>query len=410
MVYTLDSFISKTQENFDINRISIDDAIKMLQTGTFDKYFDRHKILSYLKDLTKRFESEFLSREFCKHCGSFNVKEIPSGYWKKRFLCLDCGKTFMQFGVIRTHFDDWVVGEVAEKLSQGDTIREIYKSLVNKASAEDLKRGNNNKIPDEKSIYDITERLGEALSKYTEFNVLLTGGISCKRLLIDDFYSKRTKNRKLKQTTLGGGVLKKPNVSKRKKKKQDTGPFFYPIACFDPDRLFLVNLHPAFKRNFASFNLAIGRTVTLLNGLPEVVMGDKLGFMIKAAERHLPRSLVKHIFIKRKPWRKGELKLIERKIKDIRRTLHKQRKFGTFRLIKSMVIIAQVNENYLEPRKSLGGKSAAINVGIPYPFKPYCWNTFLKWVRFVIYRLPSILKVGLKQIPGTPLRPSTTAN
>jgi len=53
-------------------------------------------------------------------------------------------------------------------------------------------------------------------------------------------------------------------------------------------------------------------------------MGDKLKPTMKAVELHLPKSLVKHMFVKCKPWRKEGAKLIERKIKDARRTLHKE--------------------------------------------------------------------------------------
>lgn len=140
----------------------------------------------------------------------------------------------------------------------------------------------------------------------------------------------------------------------------------------------------------------------MLKDYPAEVKGDKLDPMMRAAELFFPKSIVKHDFRKLKPWEKGELNAIERRIKDVRSALPKGRKYSSIRFLRALGVLIWVNENFLEPRSRLGGKSAALNLGIPYPYRPYDWNLFLNWAKFVVYRFPAILKASLKKIPGTP--------
>jgi len=407
MAIPLDKFFGREDrdEAPDLNNISLIEVLEMMRNCTFDVYFDRQKILTLIKLEAEKFEKECFGTPPCNKCGSNKVFRIPNPPDRQsKFRCENCGRTFKDYSIVPSHFPNWVLSIILREATNGNTVREICKTLLTQESIEKSRGNLDVKMPDEKTVYDILERHGDELAMVNEFYILLLGGIKVKRLFIDDLFSHKTCARRHRkknvQKTLEGCVAK----IKRKKSKEDR-PYFYPIVFYDPDKSFTIYIHPAVKRDQRNYTYACLKVRNLMKGRPNKIKGDELKSMINAVKKVFFEKDIEFDFKKLKPWQKGELALIERKIKDIRRTLKKSKKYASFRLFKALVTITLINENYLEPRKKYGGKSAATIIGIPYPFKPYDWHFFLGWIRYIVARLPRLLKASLKCIPGTPLKP-----
>jgi hypothetical protein len=399
---SLDKFCSSGEAPLDLENVTLKDVIKMLRDGCFDKYFDRNKIIGYLQHIAQNF-GRYYGREFCPRCGSTNVRNIPNYEGvKPYFYCKECGKNFKHKTFIRTHFDDWVISATIRGVFAGKFMSQICVDILNER--KDMDKANSQifkgKMPDEKTLYDITDRAATKFLGINDFIILLLGGLDCSRLMCDDAFSRRWRQkRKVKQKTINGELF---NTKIRRRKRS----YYYAIIVFDPDGRFIVAHYASDKRDRGSFEVAFGLAIEKLKSIPERVKGDKLKAMVQAAEKYLPKSRVKHEFEKLKPFEKRELCKIERCIRRLRKTVGKRRRYGSLKVLRNYLTIAVIGTNYLTPMKVLGEKTPAQTVGIPYPFyEKGDWNTFLDWVRIIDGLLPQILKVGLKRIPGTLLRP-----
>lgn len=75
-------------------------------------------------------------------------------------------------------------------------------------------------------------------------------------------------------------------------------------------------------------------------------------------------------------------------------------------VLRNYLTIAIIGTNYLERMKVLDNRAPMEVVGIPYPTPDkWGWRYFLQYARIVRIMLPNILKVSLKTIPGTTLKP-----
>lgn len=404
---TLFDFLSDVEEEqpFDVNKITIKDAIDLLQKGVFDRYFDRKKILNYIARLADDFFIKYYSKEFCPRCHDSNVKEIKSyGGFKKSFWCKDCRKKFTHRGIIRTHFQDWVIHNVVLGIYDGEPVSKIRRHLEEEMKSREREFSVKTKIPDEKTIYELGSAVAEKIQEIIHFLILLQGGLRCDRIFVDDAFSRRKRKRmKGVQKSLDGAKA----FAEKRRKRRGKRRYYYVIVILDPDKCFTIEAYPSKKRDEKAFSIAFMSAVQKLKGLPKSVGGDKLKSMETAAEKCLPKSRVRHNFEKLKPYEKKELNKIERKIRELRKTIWKQKKYGTLRVLRTYVAIAVIGTNFVEPKDVLGGKTPAQTAGIPYPIREIePWEAFLEWVRVFQTLFPKILKAGLKKIPGTPLSPS----
>ena len=405
MEITLLEFLFRNKERpIDINKITIDDAIYMLKTGVFDEYFDREKVVKCLKRFKDNFFEEYYGKEFCPRCLSANVEEIKSYEGvKKSFRCKDCKKKFKHRGIVSTHFEDWVILKIVTGIYHGETMSKIHKDLEEELESREKEFKARTKIPSEKTLYDLGSRIADKLRKVMDFLILVVGGLKCQRIFCDDAFSRkrRKKNRGIQENLVRGKVFTK---SKRKRKD---GQYYYVIVILDADTRFIIEAYASKKRDKISFSVAFSQAKEKLSGMPKSVRGDKLKSMEVAAEKYFPKSKVQHFFQKLKPYEKEDLNRIERRIRDLRRTIGKRRKYGTLKVLRTYVTIAVMGINFLEPMDALGGRTPAQAIGIPYPFREVGpWEAFLEWTRTLEIILPKILKAGLRKIPGTLLSPS----
>ncbi|MEM3760877.1 MAG: hypothetical protein QXZ02_07210 [Candidatus Bathyarchaeia archaeon] len=321
---------------------------------------------------------------------------------KPYFHCKECGKKFKHKTFIGTHFEDWVISVTIRGVFAGKFVSQIYVDIFNqrkemgKANSQILK----SKIPDEKTLYDIKDRAASKFLDVNDFMILLLGGLNCSCLMCDDAFSRKWRHkRKGKQTTINRDLL---NTKIRRRKRS----YYYAIVALDSDGRFIIAHYASEKRDRKAFEILFGLAIEKLKSLPDIAKGDKLKAMVQAAEKYLPKSLVKHEFQRLKPFEKKELCKIERCIRRLRNTIGKRRRDGSLKVLRNYLTIAVIGTNYLTPMKVLGGKTPAQTVGIPYPFyEKGDWTTFLEWARIIDVLLPQILKSGLKRIPGTSLRP-----
>jgi len=384
-----------------IDKLTVEDVLYDFDWRNYEKYFDRRKILAYLEKYAKLFEEKILGQVLCPYCKSSSVKEIGenSGGSKKHYRCLDCKRKFKPRSFVKSHFSNWVIATILCCVFKGEKPQDIVKSLITEATNRRLDFGCQEKIPDEKTLYDIIEKCAKKFEEFNDLMIRLRGGLQCKKLFCDDAFARKRRKRRKKK-------LPYP-----KKKKSSPKRFYYAIVTMDADSRFIIVLFIARFRDKLAFRVAFAETEEKLRNLPEVIRGDKLAAMEKAAEAHFPKNEVKHDFRELKPWEKGELNKIERRIRDLRRTIRKRQKSGSKRVLENYAKIALIGINYLSPmEKALKGKSPAQAVGIPYPLYRWDWRKFMVWVDWVFEHIPEILKAGLKQLPGTSLAPSAESN
>ena len=385
---------------FSIDKLTVEDVLYSFDWRNYEKYFDPQKILAYLEKHSKLFEEEILSQVFCPNCKSSSVKEIGdnSGGSKKYYRCLDCKRKFKPNSFVKSHFSDWVIPSILCCVVKGEKPQDIVRALITEATNRRLDFGCKEKIPDEKTLYDIIEKCARKFEKFNDLMIRLIGGLQCKKLFCDDLFARRRRRRQ-----------KIPHFKRKSTKKPKR--FYYAILTMDADFDFIIVLHIARFRDKCAFRVAFAETEEKLRNLPDVIRGDKLSAMEKAAESHFPKNEVKHDFRQLKPWEKGELNKIERRIRDVRRTIRKRQKSGSIRVLENYAKIALIGLDYLKPMdKALKGKSPAQAVGIPYPLYQWDWRKFMIWVDWVFGHVPEILKAGLKQIPETSLVPSVESN
>lgn len=393
----LDKFLqSDDNRSINLNEITVKDLINMIRDGTFDEYFDRKRIIDYLWHIAQNIR-DYCRREFCPRCGGTNVKVAPNYEGVKQYFeCRDCKKRFVHSSVVATHFRDWVVIELIEGVYSGKPLSKVIEDIERRLD-EDIK----DKVPDEKTLYGLLDRVADFLDDFNTFLMLLIDGLKCKRIMCDDaFSSRRRSHRRHRQKSFEGKVVSLKGESKRRSR------YYYAIVVLDPDLRFILVGYASERRDKKAFSIAFALANERMNGLPQVIKGDKLKAMMQAAELYLPKSKVKHEFEKLSKYEKKELNKIENRIRKLRETVGKRRKFGSLKVLRNYLTIGIIGTNYLESMKILGDKAPAQAAGIPYPAPTRKkWYYFLQYTRVVRTMLPAILKRGLKVIPGTSLRP-----
>lgn len=384
---------------FDFSKLTIKDAVRMLQDKSFDVYFDRGRILDFLEKLNRDFFSKYYGREFCPRCFSQDLEELPYPSVKRFYECRACGKRFVQRNIVGTHFEDWVVLTLVSGILSGKSIGEIRQSMEEQMAYMCRRFGLKTKIPDEKTLFDLGSRIAEELADLNNFLILLKGGLECEKIFCDDAFSRRMRRKPRQGQKMLNGSL----ILARKRR----GQFYYVIVVMCASTRFIIVAYPSRKRDAAAFSAAFYFARLLLKNWPKVVKGDKLKGMEQAARKLLGGRQVQLDFQKLKPFEKGELNKIERRIRSLRVSIKKSRKYGSLKVLKTYVHIATIYNNYLKPMKVLGGKTPAQAVGLPYPFRDFApLEAFLEWARIVKLLFPKILRAGIKRFPGTPLSPS----
>lgn len=381
--------------NLDINNITVEDFLRRFSRTNLELYFDRSKILDYLKMKASSFEKEILDRVFCPRSGcksSDTVKVLDKeGSFNGYFRCQKCKEKFKPKRFVRSRFNNRTIALTLVNFSEGKTPRETFQLLVTERTSILLDHDVLEGLPDEKTLYDILMRSAEKLANFDELMILFLGGIPCEVLFCDDAFARKKLSRR------------QPSANK---KQANQRRFSYAIVTMARESRFTIGLHIVSTRDKKAFRDAFGITEGRLRSLPKALKGDKLAAMEHAAPFFFPKNLVKHIFRRLKPWQKKDLMRIERKIKDMRKTISKHQKSGSLKILTYLAILSMVYLNYICPmEEALEGKSPAQTVGIPYPFHPYDWRKFMVWVDWVFSHLPEILKAALKQIPGSCLEP-----
>jgi hypothetical protein len=396
----LPSFFGEAVD-IDINKITVDDFLRCLNSKDFETYFETHfdrvKIQNYLKARADSFETEILGKVFCprSNCKNNDTVKIldKKGVFKGYHRCQKCKQKFKPKRFIQSRFNDRTIALTIVNFAQGKRPRQTFQLLGTERTSILLDYKVLENVPDEKTLYDLLEKVAKKLEKFHELMIFLLGGIPCKVLYCDDAFAPKKQSK---------------NQPKANKKRKLLKRFQYAIVTMDADSRFIIVLYIAAFRDKKAFRDAFGLTEERLRDLPDTLKGDKLAAMEQAAPIFFPKELVEHVFRRLKPWEKKDLMRIERKIKDIRKTIPKRQKSGSWKVLRNLAIISMSELDYLNPmEEALKGKTPAEVVGIPCPIFPHDWRKFMVWIDWLFCHLPEVLKAGLKQIPGSSLGPSS---
>jgi len=422
--WNLPLFFSQSKEP-DFNNMTVDFFLLNYKSMNLGAYLDNAKITSFLEKKAKSFEKGILDKVFCPRCKKLVPKspseKVPSEYYH----CPRCKKKIKAKGFINSRFTYGICADIIANFAQNKSPREIFEFLVTSKTNHNEDYQILREIPDEKTNYDILNKVARKFYKFYRAMLLLKGGIPCITLMCDDaFARKRRKRRKRAKNACvlpvsecfssnTGNITfsQRASATKKRTREKKQKRFYYAIVTLDADLRFIICLHMAASRDKSAFLVAFSETLELLEGLPNVVRGDLLRAMVEAARALLPEELVIHDFRKLKPWEKEDLNKIERRIRDFRKTFGKRRKSGSLRVLSNLGVLAIIQLDYLRPmEKALKGRSPAQAAGIPYPFYPYDWRKFMIWVDWVFDNFPQILKSGLKKLPGCCLKLSSDAS
>jgi len=399
----LPTFLGEAAD-FDINKITVEDFLHCLNSKDFETYFETHfdrlKIQNYLKEKADSFEKEIFGKVFCPRsdCKSQDTVKVVNkkGFFKGYYRCQKCKEKFKPKRFIKSRFNDRTCALTLLSFVQGKRPRETFQLLETERTSIFLDHEVLESVPDEKTLYNILEKGAEKFGKFIELMIFFLDGIPCEVLFCDDAFARKKRPKH------------QPVASEKQRKQRQ---FYYAIVTMAEDSRFIIVLYIASSRDKKAFRDAFGITEGRLRNLLKVIKGDKLAAMERAASISFPKNLVKHVFRRLKPWQKKELMKIERKIKDIRKTIPKRQKSGSLKVLRHLAILAIIELDYLNPmEEALEGRSPAQVVGIPYPFYPHDWRKFMVWVDWVYDNIPEILKAGLKQLPGCFLEPSTDSS
>jgi len=378
--HVLPTFFGNVKE-FNVKDASVEDVLNRFDPKSFDEYFERAKVLAFLKEKAESFPTGILGKARCPKCKSDMIPRFHRNNTlpKKYYYCVVCRRSYEIASFVGSHFSDWVLASVVSNAFQGKKPREILQSLITEGTSRHLDYDEQNRLPDEKTIYDILSKIAEKLEKFNRLMILLIGGLHCTELLIDDTFARRTRKR-----------------GKRNLRQTRLRRFYYAIVTMDRYMKFIIDVYVASSRDKSAFRVAFARVKMMLRELPWIVKGDLLAAMVEAAKAYFPESKVVHDFKKLKPWEKRERNVYERRIRDIRKTLKKRQKCGSLAVQRDYAAIAKNGQNYLKPmEKALENRSAAQAVGIPYPFYPWDWRILMVWIDWLFNNLPEILRAGL---------------
>ncbi len=395
--------------------LSIDGILA--DSSNFDLYFDRQKILDFIRSNVNVFWTEILGKNVCGHCGKTVRQTYKKGSPKYRGVrkgafiesrC-SCGKPYRKY-FVHGQYPDWVIASVMQNFFQGKTLQQVWLSLKSESINRYLdffyplvgdcqfSLGEKEITPSKNTVKRLLSETSKRISKFNSFMILLMGGLDCKTLFIDDAFARNIlpadfKKKLSERTRAGRGELE----SKR---------FYYIIVSVDRDSRFILNAYVARHRNKLNFMEALDQTLHALKKKPEIVMGDKLAAMSQATEIILPSNEVIHSFEDLEPWEKGERNLIERRIRDLRQTFIKRRKSHSFNVLEQLAATAMIGLNYLVPMPEvLENNTPAQRMGIPYPFdsekgrksqSSWNWRVFLIWMNWIWDHETEILTSGLR--------------
>ena len=367
---------------FSIENTSVEDILNRFDFKSFGEYFKRETVLAFLKENAVSFSEKILHQTHCPKCKSIMIpkfhmnKTVP----RKYNYCVVCGKSYEIESFVGSHFPDWVLASIVSNAFQGKKPREILQILQTEATNRHLDFDEQINLPDEKTLYDIISKIAEKLEKFNRLMILFIGGLYCTELFVDDAFVHRTRKR-----------------YKRNVRRSGLKRFYYAIVTLNRYKKFIIDVHIASNRDKSAFGVSFAKTKMMLNELPQIIKGDLLAAMVEAAKAYFPQNRVVHDFRKLKRWEKGELNVIERRIRDLRKTLRKRQKCGSLAVQRNYAVIAWIGQNYLKPmEKALGNRSAAQAIGIPYPFYSWDWRKLMIWIDWIFKNLPEILKTGLK--------------
>lgn len=426
----------------DLEQMSIRDILACFSVKDFQTYFDHNRILAYFRSKVREFEEIGKKRKICPSCGDAMIPKFvcKNGSLREHKYCSVC-RPPKNGGLLDSRIDDWVIASSFQCIFQGKLTNEVEQTLMTEANNRRLDFGINDKLPARSTLLENPRRIADKLEQFHKLMILIIGGVDCKRLQIDDLFEHR-KKRKVPKGLFGT-------------KKRKRGGFYYCIHSYDEDHRFTIDIHVSENRNKSAYGVALMNIKELLRpGSLVICRGDKLAAMEEAAKNHLPGVVLdfqkrpyyfKEDKEKKKPfYDKGPCIIIERKNRDIRKTLRKRQRNQRLLPLKTRALIAKIGGNYLRPyypedltekwearpyspdevrtmraaqkskreaakqlretthrslRKSVSnpsGRSGAQMVGIPYPFDPWNWRLLLMWVDWVHINATKILKKGLR--------------
>lgn len=367
---------------FDIENVSSEDVLNRFDFKSFGECFRREKVLAFLREKAASFPTAILHKSRCPKCKSSMISRFhrDSAVPRKYNYCVVCRKPYEIENFVGSHFPNWVLASVVSNAFQGKRPKEILQSLNVEATNRYLDFDEQSRLPDEKTLYDIIGKIADKLEKFNHLMILLIGGLQCIELLVDDAFAPR-------QTKRCKGSIRQRGLER----------FYYAIVSLDRYKKFIIDVYVASSRDEYAFRVAFAEVKAMLSKLPQIVKGDLLAAMIEAAKVYFPVDRVVHDFKKLKPWEKRERNVIERRIRDLRKTLRKRQKCGSLTVQRNFTTIAKIGQNYLRPmEKALENRSAAQAMGIPYPFYPWDWRMFMIWIDWVFNNVSEILRAGLE--------------
>ena len=425
-----------------LERMSVKDIVYCFTVTDFGDYFERNKILGYLQSNAEVFAEAAKKAKKCPNCGNAMIpkSQYEKGALRKYQYCTKCGSIKKVKTLLGSKLEDWAIVSSIQNIFHGKMTNEVKQSLVTEATNTSYDFGIERKIPANGTLIENPKRIAEKLEEFNALMILLIGGLAAKKLQIDDLFERR-KKKKLPE-----------GLTQKKKTRRKQGGFFYPIHSVDEDTRFSVDVYTSENRNKPAYGIAFMKIMdTLRPGSLIICRGDKLASMEQAAKKYLPRGVIldfqkrpyyfendkekKHPF-----YDKGPLIIIERRNKDLRKTIHKRQRNQRLSPLKTRISISKIGGNYVrsyfleelteswearpyypEELRRIRAKqksereaamklrkltpkevskplvrSAAQMAGIPYPFEPWNWRLFLTWVDWVHSNVARILNEGLK--------------
>lgn len=373
----------------------------------FEEQFDRQKILENLRTKSSTFWTEILGKKICPRCKkSIIIPKVMGNSFAIQSYCPACKRSFKK-SAMGSQFSNWIISSIMNNFFQGRTptqaqrslkiestnrYLDFYKLLIggSKLNLEDKER-----IPKKSAILCIRRNYSRKLRTFNSFMMLLMGGLRCEKILVDDVF--------LRKSWTTAELERWKKTPKRLRRKLKSKRYSYMIVFLDKVTRFIIHVYTARNRDMLNFYEAFRETKKLVKGSFISFAGDKLWPQIQAARLIYPEA--HHDFKVRGIKNKGVLSIIEKRNRDLRETLQKRRKHSSNLVLKELVIIAVIGQNYLHSMKVLNWRTPAQAIGIPYPFDSdkdrnsqcsWNWRVFMIWVDWVCDHAIEILNAGIK--------------
>jgi hypothetical protein len=374
----------------------------------FEVQFDRRKVMNHLRTRALNFWSDILGNRICDRCRRGRI--IPRLVGDKfvfEFFCPVCNKSYKK-NVAGSQFSYWIIASAMNGFFQGKSLVEVRRSLKIESTNQylhfhdilncnELNIGHKERIPSKGAIIDILSGYSRRLKAFNSFMMLLMGNLPCKKVLVDDVFLRKSWTR--------NDLEKWKKTPRRLRRKLKSKRYSYMIVFLNKASNYIIDVYTARNRDLLNFNEAFRETKKIVGNSVNTLIGDKLWPQIQAAKMFFPEYGVTHDFKVRHIKNKDDLTVIERKNRDLRETLPKHRKHSSYSVLRNLVIVAMIGQNYLHPMEILEWKTPAEVTGIPYPFDSnkgensemsWNWRLFLVWIDWVINNAAEILTAGRK--------------